>query len=66
MYGYSSPWMAKAPATKDGLAHYLEHLAGYLGVGLVHHAGVAFGVAVHEPLLLFDVPEGFAQPPHPP
>ena len=44
-------------------AHHLEYLAGYRRIRLVHHAGVALGVAVREPLLLLDVLEGLAQMP---
>src|SRR4028118_1983271 len=54
----------KCPAVAlYGPAHHLEPLAGYLGVRLVHHAGVALGVAVHEPLVLLDVLERLAPPP---
>ena len=41
----------------DGTAGYLEHLAGYGGVGPVDHLGVAPGVAAHESPLPLDVPE---------
>jgi hypothetical protein len=44
------------------LAHHLEPLAGYLGVGLVHQAGVAIRPAVHEALVLLDVLEDLAPP----
>src|SRR4028118_1907312 len=54
----------KCPAVAlYGPAHHLEPLAGYLGVRLVHHAGVALGPAVHEPLVLLDVLERLAPPP---
>ena len=46
-----------------GPAHHLEQLAGYRGIRLVDHAGVALGVAFHQPLLLLDVFEGLAPPP---
>jgi len=45
-----------------GTAHHLEQLAGYGGIRLVHHARVALGVAVYQPLLLPDILEGLAQP----
>ncbi len=61
MYGYSSSWTVErgsGPAVPlDGTAHDLEHLAGYRGVGPVHHPWVAPGVAVHETSLLLDVLE---------
>ena len=41
----------------DGTAHDLEHLAGYRGVGPVHHPWVAPGMAVHKTSLLLDVLE---------
>src|SRR5918998_2015174 len=47
----------------DGPTLHLEPLAGYGGVGLVHHARVTLGPAVHEPLVLLDVLEGFTSPP---
>jgi hypothetical protein len=53
----------KCPAVAlYGAAHHLEPLAGYGGVRLVHHAGVALGPAVHQPLLLLDVLERLAPP----
>src|SRR5918998_5260113 len=47
----------------DGPTLHLEPLAAYSGVGLVHHARVALGPAVHEPFVLLDVLEGLALPP---
>jgi hypothetical protein len=39
---------------RDGTAGYLEHLAGYRGVGPGDRPGLTPGVAVHEsPLLLY-------------
>ena len=46
-----------------GMPLHLEQLAGYRGVGLVDHAGVALGVAVHQALLLLDVLECLVQMP---
>ena len=61
MYGYSSSWTVERGSglavPLDGTAHDLEHLAGYRGVGPVHHPWVAPGMAVHKTSLLLDVLE---------
>ncbi len=48
----------------DGPAHHFQPLPSYRRAGLVDRAGVALGVVVHEPLLLLDLIEDLARPPH--